>query len=151
MLHTIQSFLNSPKYARARMWILGVLGALVIFQAGMAVGYHKARFMEFGGPRGDMRFPRNFFDEGKSSHGARGTIVSINLPTLVVAGFMNDERVVTVSGKTMVRTYDGVASTSDLRVGDSVTVLGKPNDNAQIDAVFIRVMQNPYASTTPAQ
>ncbi len=144
MNHTdIKAFVKSHTFFK----IVAILGAcviaLVIFEAGVMVGFHKASFAyhwqehygdNFGMAGGMGR-------GGPNPHGTTGRIVSVSLPTFVVAGPDENERTVEVDDDTIIRDGNATASTTDLAPGKTVVVLGTPNDTGTIDAGFIRVMQ----------
>lgn len=143
--------------SKAVQWIIfGLIVfvlVLIIFQAGVFVGYNKARF----GVRFGDNFNRNFvdprgggfdrgFDDRKfliSGHGAVGEIVSIVMPQIVVAGPDNFEKTVLVGNDTLVRQFRDEVATTSLKVGDYIVVLGTPNDNGQIEAKLIRTVPPP--------
>lgn len=147
------------------VWIAGgtLVGALVIFQAGIFVGYHKASFsyrsgdnfhMMFGSPERRtgiepgrmMGFPEGEFT---SAYGANGTIIKIDLPTIIIAGADNVEKIIVVNDKTILRHYRNDIGNKDLKVGDSIIVIGSPNaSSTQIEAKLIRVL--PPLSITAA-
>jgi hypothetical protein len=121
---------------------------LLIFQAGIAVGYRKAAFaFKFGenyyrvfdknAPRMGSLMLRGGFPD---AHGATGKIVSISLPTFVVAGQDSMERVVIISDDVSIRRQDGEILPSDLKVDDFVVVFGEADEDSQIKAKLIRVM-----------
>ncbi len=140
---------------------LGIaVAVLTIFQAGIAVGHHKTLFACQFGKNFEENFkdPRSgFFMHHESldrtdlpgGHGAFGTVVSINLPDIVVAGTDNLEKTIHTDTATEVRTFRTNISTHDLHVGDPVIVLGTPNDTGTIYARLIRVLPPPPG--TPAQ
>ncbi len=128
--------------------------AILIFQAGIMVGYRKAAFsFKFG-----ENFSRNFigrkdmnmnFPRGDmpSGYGAVGTIVRMNLPTIIVAGPDATEKVVTITKETLIRHFkDDMASTS-LKVDDHVVILGEPDNEGQVVAKLIRVIPPPEEGT----
>ena len=153
--------IHPSKKVRVIIFGLGVaILALIIFQAGVVAGYHKARF---GARYGDsfsrnfvdphQRFDRGFFSGGApGGHGAVGEIVSIALPQMVVAGSDNLEKTVLVASSTRIREFQTELSTSDLKIGTTVVVLGAPDTNGKIVAQLIRVLPAPtkQASTSPA-
>ena len=125
--------------------------ALVIFQAGVFVGYHKAAFSyrwgdnyyrTFGEPqkRFGKDFPRGGFSD---AHGATGEIIKIDLPTLVVQGQDNIEKIVVIKNDTAIRRSRDTAQQMDLKIDDFVVVIGSPNDQGQIEAKLIRLMPPP--------
>jgi|SRR3989344_4521504 len=125
--------------------------ALVIFQAGVFVGYHKAAFSyrwgdnyyrTFGEPqkRFGREFPRGGFSD---AHGATGKIIKIDLPTFVVQGQDNIEKIVVIKNDTAIRRSRNAAQQTDLKIDDFVVVIGSPNDQGQIEAKLIRLMPPP--------
>ena len=141
-------------------WSLaGLAILLLVFSAGMMVGFKKANFSflwgenyhrNFGGPQGgfmgDFR-GGDFMD----AHGTVGQILKIDGNTLVIKGIDNVEKIVNVNaGSTMRRNREDVA-TSALKTGDIVIVIGQPNENGQIDAQFVRLMPPPGQMPVPAQ
>lgn len=124
---------------------------LLVFQAGQAVGYRKARFAgNFGN-----NFERNFmgqrsggmkmiFNDGTlGGHGAVGEIISINLPQLVISGPDKIEKTILVGTSTSVRRFQDDIHVGELSLGEFVVVLGNPNDVGQVEAKLIRVMPVP--------
>lgn len=141
-----------------------VLCVLAIFEAGTFVGHRRALFSarmgenyyrafdgeKRGGPMNDlMGFKGD--SEFMGSHGATGKIVRVSLPTFVVAGPDNTEKVVTINDRTLIRSMRANASTSDLIVDRFVVVLGQPNDLGEIEAKLIRFLPPPPTVTaTPS-
>lgn len=123
---------------------------LVIFQAGMHVGFRKA---SFAGRFGDNYY--RTFDNHRmgpsaigmsrmdfvETHGAAGRIVSINLATLVIEDRDGTEKVVLIKKDTVIRLFRKEITSSELAVGDFVVVIGSPNDQAQIEAQLVRLLQ----------
>jgi len=142
-----------------------VAGIFLVFATGVAVGYHKASFSyswgenyhrNFGGPREGFFFtmrapfgPNDF----ANSHGTFGTIANITLPTFIVQGERDVEKAVLVRGDTAIRRFMEQATSSDLKVGDRVVVIGEPNAEGRIVAKLIRVMPaglpGPLSGTVP--
>lgn len=115
------------------------------------MGYHRAlfsyrsdeRFLPGMGRGGDMMKAPSFGftrEEFPTNHGVVGKIVSVTLPSFVIAGSDNSEKTVTVGKETMIRRMrDTVASTS-IVVDDNAVVLGEPDTTGTIQAKFIRLM-----------
>jgi hypothetical protein len=133
-----------------------IVVAILIFQAGMFVGYRKAAFSfhfdenyyhEFDSQSNGMM---NGFPQGNflGASGAVGKIIKITPPTFVVAGPDNLEKVVLMSDDTIIRQFRNTLSQSDLKVDDYVVVIGSPNDQGQIDAKLVRLLPTPPASPT---
>ncbi len=124
---------------------------LLVFQAGMAVGFRKANFsfrwaenyhQNFAGPRGGFfgDFRRDF--EGKDfigSHGVFGSIIKIDNSTLVVKGTDNTEKIILLKDDTTINRLQEKIKAGDLKVDDNIVVIGSPNDSGQIEAKLIRV------------
>lgn len=127
---------------------------LVVFQAGILVGYHKADFSKKLGNNYyrtfDMRGnEKGMFDRSPISmmgmdipggHGAIGKVIEINLPTFIVATPENIEKVIRVSDDSEVRRFKKSMSASEIKVNDVVVIIGNPNDRAEIEARLIRIM-----------
>lgn len=98
-----------------------IVAALLIFRAGIFVGYHRAMF-------------------GPAGHGAGGRVISINLPSFVLADRDRIEKNILIASSTLIQRFHQSASSSDIKVGDFVIVLGTPNTDGEILAKFIRLL-----------
>ena len=138
--------------------ILVIIIFLIIFRLGVFVGETKARFSfhwlenyqkNFAGPRGGfindwqkLPFPPGDILE---AHGTFGKIIKINGGDFVIEGKGNVERIIKVSENTIIRSFRNMESSlkiSDLKVGDYVVIIGSANEEGQIDAQFIRVLNS---------
>ncbi len=125
---------------------------VLIFGAGLFVGGMKARFSyrwaenyhrNFGGPQagffGDWRKfptpPGDFIE----SRGTFGEIIKINDADFVVKGRGDVEKVVLVTGKTIIEEGRKMVKINELKIGDNVVIIGSPNEQGQIEAKLIRV------------
>jgi hypothetical protein len=151
------NFIQTKRFRTALCILGGVIAALLIFQAGLSVGYRKAAFSyrfgdsyyrAFGGRGpGFKNFPP---DEFIGANGAEGSIVKISLPTFVIEGSDNIEKVILTKADTIFRRFRDEIKAADLKEGDSVIVLGTPNDKGQIEAKLIRIAPaDASASSTP--
>jgi hypothetical protein len=136
-------------------WIIISIGIVIftlgVLRIGISVGYHKAKFAgQFGnnfernflGPKDGNR--KMFFDGGiPGGHGAFGEILSINLPNLIITGPDNLEKTVLIGTSTLIRRFQENIKNTDLKIGDSVVVIGNPNDEGQVEASLIRIMPAP--------
>jgi len=153
----MDNFLKSKTTTRLIVIIGLIIIALVIFQAGVFVGYKHgeySRARNYGYGRG-MDDPHSMFapfmrgNDDASPHGAVGEIVKLALPnSILIKGRDSAEQVVTLSATTTIRFIHGEASPTDLKTGQRIIVIGSPGDNGQIDAVFIRIFPVPDATTT---
>jgi len=142
---------------------IGIIVVLVlVFSAGISVGFHKASFgrawgenyernfgmMRDGGfnpARGSM-MDQNFYP---NAHGTIGKIINITSPTIIVADRDNTEKVVLINNDTKIQKMRTNITSADLVVDDFVVVIGSPNDQGQIVAKFIRVMPAGMPDTLP--
>ena len=142
---------------------LAIILAALIFHAGVVVGSHRPLMqgrgpgaagdfnaqIPFGG--GDVTLPQGFMPGG---HGALGTIASITLPTLTLTSRDGVTLHVEVSSTTLIAGTSANAA-STLHAGDTVIVVGDPDDTASdgaVDARLIRVLSDSIPTPmTPAQ
>ena len=143
---------------RTKKVLIGI-GAFIIillsFQAGMMVGFHKAAssyrfgdnyYHEFEGRDHDRGFMDN--DRFPDSHGAMGRIVSVHLPSLVIADPYNTEKVVVLSDDSVVRRFRDTLPHSALKTNDFIVAIGSPNEKGEIEAKLIRLLPPPPSFTT---
>lgn len=146
--------------------ILGsVLIALIVFVAGVNVGFHKAKFSyKFGenyernfmnqgmmmnpgmpsGPMGEMMRPGEFPNkiEGRgfrNPHGISGTIISISGNSLVIKNKNNEESTISISEKTTIKSGQDDIKIENLKTENEIVVIGEPGDSGVINAYLIRV------------
>ncbi len=125
-----------------------VLMLLIAFWAGMQIGFSKAAFSyHFGDDYYGAFGPNNIHhgmgvipDDISAAHGVSGKIVSISLPTIVVADQDNVEKTVSISSDTIIRKLRTTISPGDLSPGDLIVVIGSPDNKTEIGATFIRVL-----------
>lgn len=134
--------------------IIGLAGFVIIvlvFGTGMFVGQMKARFSyrwaesyhkNFAGPQGgffgDWRTlpPPGDFIEG---HGTFGEIIKINDSDLIVKGQGDVEKVILITKDTTIERGRDTLKKEELKVGDSIVIIGSPNEQGQIEAKLIRI------------
>ena len=135
-----------------------VIVALLIFSAGIRVGFHKASFgrawgehynENFGlgqrkgsGRMGDIR-RIGMMDYFPNAHGAVGKIIKIELPNVIVQDKDNTEKVITISTDTKIQKGRDAILTADLKIDDFIIVIGTLNDKGFIEAKLLRVLPNP--------
>lgn len=152
---TIKTYIQSKNFTH----VLCALGTLIIllavFQAGIMVGVHKAKFSFHMGEnyyrafegadrhdRGGIALhahEREFTD----AHGAVGKILKVALPTLIVLGPDQIEKTVIVGADTTVRHFRDAGSMNDLAPDQYIVVIGSPNDRAELNARLIRILPPP--------
>ena len=155
-----KEFTQSKHFTHIIMIIGGVLIALVVFQAGVFVGFRSASFsIRWHGSRNDdVSGPNSIFapfgrdKDDMNPHGAIGEIISIKLPSIMVKGPSGDEEVITIASSTSIRLNRDNLSPTNLKIGQHIVTIGSPDDNGQINATFIRVTGStnlPGSSTVP--
>ena len=141
--------------------LLAIIAAIVIFQAGVFVGFHKASFdkswdenymQNFGpsktGALGPM--PTQF----PNAHGTIGKIIKlddVDQSGLVVEGQDNVEKIILLTSATHIREMRTDIAVSDLKLGDTLIIIGEPNTQGDIVASFIRVLPAPPTATPVPQ
>lgn len=133
-----------------------VLGALIVlllvFKAGVFVGYKKAQFSyrwgenyhrNFAGPRRGFfeDFRRGFSDRGDfiNAHGTFGSVIKVDGNIIVVKDKDDVEKTIVVADNATIRKGRESIKVSDIKVGDKIVIIGSPNEQGQIEAKFIRV------------
>lgn len=150
-------YLKNLSRSKIFQLVVGIILVLIIllltFQAGRFIGFRQAVFSShlgdnyyraLAGPgqgQFNLKGPRGFWsDDLPNSHGAVGQIIKISLPTLIVTGPDNLEKVIKVENDTIVRRFRDSIKTTDLKVGDSIVVIGVADDSSQIVAKLIRLL-----------
>jgi len=139
------------KYVIAGVGVVIVL--LLTFQAGVMFGYHRANFgYRWSQNYGDNFFPRPTMGSGMmggfnnraelKGHGAFGEIVKVDDSSMVVKGRYEAEKTVTLDKNTVIESDGGEIKVSDLKVGETVFVIGTPNEAGQITAKVVRMLSN---------
>ena len=125
-----------------------VVVILLIFSAGLSVGFHKASFGRAWGDNYEHNFgmkPMPLFgkDNFPNAHGSIGKIIKIELPTIIVQDQDKTEKVILIKDDTKIQKMRENITTADLKIDDFIVVIGSPNDKGQIEAKFIRMMPLP--------
>ena len=155
----MKELLTSKKYTPI-IYTIGLLFvALIIFFAGIFVGYHKAQFSAQFGDRYYSAFGKHMnspitmmgspdTDDLVSGHGAAGKVISVNFPNILVSDAAGVEKSILVNNETIIRSArESIASTS-VHINDFIVVIGTPNSRGQIDARLIRIMPTNMMSST---
>ena len=132
--------------------VLGILlVALLIFWAGTAVGERRSEFAgrwddnytgTFGGP-GSPFAPGMNRDNTVAANGAFGTVVGVNSQLIAVKGPNEAEKIVVIGPDTVIRQFHSLATTSDIKVGQTMIAIGDPDSQGRISATFIRIVPPP--------
>ena len=148
----MKNILDTKTYGKIILALFIILVALIIFSAGIFIGYYKATFSHdlddtyrqgFNSPNSPFA-PFMHDSDNVNSHGIVGQIVGTNLPvSIMIKGDNNAEQIITLVPKTTIRIFHTLATTSDIRVGDQAIVIGEPNGQGEIQASFIRIIPPP--------
>ena len=135
-----------------------LLVAMLIFYAGINVGFHKASFGNDWGQHYEENFgighnnpysgPMRAFgmmDYFPNAHGASGQILKISLPNIIVQDQDKDnpEKAILINANTIINKGGVAIKDTDLKTDDFVIVIGTPDSNGIIEAKFIRVIPSP--------
>jgi hypothetical protein len=159
----VNKFFQSKTFKRATLGVAAFIILLIVFGLGTFVGFRKANFsyqwgenyhQNFAGPRGGF-----FGDFGGrdfiNAHGVIGQIIKIDpstgstsspqassgqAATLVLKGMDNIEKIILIKDDTIIERLRETLKPADLKVDDTVVVIGQPNEAGQIEAKFIRIM-----------
>ncbi len=132
-----KKYFESKTFRVALYAVGGALVAALIFHAGVAVGYRKARFSYRWGENYHRMMGRDLLN----AHGTFGKIIKVDASSILVQGRDDAEKTILVKEDTVIRRFRETITFGDLQVDDAVVVVGKPNNVGQIEAKLIRVMQ----------
>jgi len=141
-----------PQHFNKLLIVLAVVVVLVfVFTLGVFVGYEKGRFSKnwgenycgnIMGPGGRGPGMMNFDRPGFNAHSGLGQIIKIDGNNLTVKDQANIEKTILVNDKTaIIRDRQNIVI-ADLKVNDKIIVIGRPNDQGQIESTLIRVFSN---------
>lgn len=135
------------------VYVLGcIFVGLLIFQAGMFVGFKKAGFAFRNGEKyfreisgkSDDQFTGFSRSDFTNSHGSIGKIISINLPYITLADKDGTEKTILISTSTNIRKFRDSIKAEDLKVNDFVVVIGDSDEGTpDVEAMLIRVVPSP--------
>ena len=121
-----------------------LLVLVVVFGAGMLAGSEKAEFSEHW----EANYRPNVFGimlrppMSLNAHGVDGPIVKLNQGSLVVEDGDGSEKTVLISPSTTIREDGNTIGFSELKLNDHVVVIGSPNDQGEVNAIIIRIMDD---------
>jgi len=140
-----------PVHFNKLLIVLAVIVVLVfVFSFGVFVGHEKGRFSRNWGENyygnimgrgGRGGFSMMDFDRpGFNAHSGLGQIIKIDGNSLIIKDQANIEKTILVTDKTtIIRDRQNIAI-ADLNVDDKIIVIGRPNDQGQIEPTLIRVL-----------
>ncbi|MDE1924631.1 MAG: hypothetical protein KGH79_00400 [Patescibacteria group bacterium] len=145
-------------FVKNSKWIFWGIGALVtlllVFRAGVVVGFHEALSSHGLGRRPPQSEPfgLSLFGGTIPGHGAVGSIATVTLPTLIIQTRDGMMEKIGITSATAINDENGQPlAPSELKAGDMVIIIGEPgntgdmNSEGEIDARLIRVLPPPPA------
>lgn len=150
-----QPSLLHQHHSKAFKTLIVVLAELILllgaFALGINVGSHKAGFTYSWEKNYSNNFPAptggNFMvitppnsEQMLNAHGLDGTILSLSNGSLIIKDEDNTEKTILLDSQTSIRENFQTISPSGLKTGEEIVVLGDPNNNGQVQAKFIRVL-----------
>ena len=72
-----------------------------------------------------------------------GKIIKLEPPNFMIADRDGVEKIILITDKTDIKRFRDTIKSVDLKLDDFINVIGAPNDKAQIEAKFIRVLPPP--------
>jgi hypothetical protein len=149
---SLKEFFRSKVFAGILAGVGITLIAVFLFEAGVTVGYHEATFSE----RWGANYGKNFGVSNDAMHGALpdgnlptpdgtlGKILSISpasgTSTMIIASAQKPEQKVLIDADTIIRSHEDTLTAASLTVGESVVVLGTPDEQGEIEAKLVRVV-----------
>ena len=158
-------FMNEIMKSNKFKIAVGVVGALlvmlIVFAAGIGVGFKKARFSYKFGENYERNFmgsrssQNNFWGMGmmrekfndlegrgfRNAHGIAGTIISITDNNIVIKDKDNKENTIAITDKTIIKSGRDDVKVGDLKNDQQIVVMGNPGENGVINADLIRVFE----------
>ena len=147
----VKNMLQSKMFYKVLCGVGVALVLVLVFHAGVLLGYHKANFSyrwgenyhrNFGGPKGGFvgMGMRMMGGDYLNPRGTFGKVIKVELPVVVVQGRDDAEKSIVISSDTVIRRFQDTLKDTDIKVGDSLVVIGEPNNNGQINAKLIRMI-----------
>ncbi len=147
-IEKITKIFQSKWFKYAIIVVIALIVILISFKAGSMVGFRRADFScrwgdnyhkNFGGPKGG--FFGGMDDRGfVPGNGIFGQIIKIEGNVLTVKGQDNIEKSILLDNNTSIVRMKEAIKISDLKVDDSIVVVGEPNEAGQTVARLVRVM-----------
>ncbi len=130
--------------------LAAVLVLVFVFAAGILVGHEKERFSRnwgenyyrnIMGPGRPGGFGMMDFDRrGFNARSGLGQIIKIDGNSLIIKDQANIEKTILITDKTAIIRDSQNIKIADLKVDDKIVVIGRPNNQGQIEPKLIRVL-----------
>lgn len=146
------SFLQSKKFKYITAAVGTAIVLLLIFQAGVMFGFHRANFgYRWSESYGDNFFPRPMMGRGgmmsgfnnreyMMSHGAFGEVLKIEGSLITVKGRYEAEKNVLINKDTVFESDGSEIRVINVEIGDDIFVIGAPNEDGQVIAKVVRIL-----------
>jgi len=146
----IDNLFQSKTFKAVIIGLLTFAVLAVVFGIGVSVGIRRAEFSfqwaeqyhkNFAGPA------NGFFSDiddrqFTETNGSFGKIINMTDNTITITGADNVEKNIVITPKTVIVCQRNNLKISDLNVGDTIVVLGNPDNTGKIQAGLIRVLPN---------
>jgi hypothetical protein len=145
-----QEYFKSKAFRITLYIIGGLVILLLVFQAGLTIGFRKANFSfgwgenyqrNFGGPRQGF-FPGIRGDDFINGHGVVGTIIKVDNKAIVMKDSGGKEVIVNTNEQTSIKNGNSDVLLKDLKTDEQIVVLGVPEQDGSITAKLIRIFNN---------
>ncbi len=156
----LKTFFQSQVFKYILYGLACVIVLLMVFKAGELVGFRKASFSYrwgenyyrgIAGPSsgsfGEMFRGRDY----TTSYGVFGIVEKVASSTLVIKGSDELEKNIVLTNETIIKHFRDTLSAHDLKVNDSVVIIGAPNDMGEIEAKLIRILPINIETTSTTQ
>lgn len=145
---TNASFIRSKAFHYTLVGIGVTVIAIVVFQAGVFVGFRKASFSYEKGEHyyrafGEMKrgpMPGMMREDFPVAGGAVGKVIAMDPPLFTIEDRDGTEKIIRTDASTTLREARTTQPITELREGDMVVIIGTPNDNGEVVAKLIRLM-----------
>jgi hypothetical protein len=146
-----KDFLHSRNFKIIISVIILFIVALLIFQAGIFMGFKRGIFscewnqnynQNFLEGRGIPGSPNgNFFEMNPiRPHGIFGTVITVSDSEIVIKDRDGIEKILKISDDVDIKDGRDSIKITDVKMGDQITVIGAPDSSGDIDAELIRIM-----------
>jgi len=144
---SFKDFFKSNHLNKLLIVLATIVVLFFVFSLGVFVGHEKGKFSRNWGENyynnimgpgrpGMMDFNRPDFN----AHGGLGQIIKIDGNNLIIKDQASVEKIILVTGKTIITKNNQNIKITDLKVDDKIVVIGGPNDQGQIEPKLIRVL-----------
>jgi hypothetical protein len=124
-----------------------IIFALFFFKIGLIIGNKiSCRWDNPNFSNRNQQIKMFFGDIQPREYGGIGEIISISDSSLIISSSDNTEQVIRLSENTKIRRGQEEINLEDdgLKISEKIAVVGKPNENYEIEAILIRVIPDNF-------